>query len=112
MALVKQLLNHDIGAILVMPDNLISCHPFVGRSYFKLGLDDDDEESADNGEEKATNDVSEDDVQTGESQVESFSISQFDTPRAFVLDDDPSMERAFIYCKNLFRGGTISQGRK
>jgi hypothetical protein len=27
MALVKQLLNHDIGAILVMPDNLIACHP-------------------------------------------------------------------------------------
>jgi hypothetical protein len=37
--------------------------------------------------------VSEYDAQTNESQVESFSISQFDRPRAFVLDDDPSMER-------------------
>jgi hypothetical protein len=105
MALVKQLLNHDIGAILVMPDNLIACHPFVGKSYFKLGRDEDDEESADNGEEGETNDVSEDDVQTGESQFESFSISQFDKPRAFVLDDDPSMERACFYCKQSFQRG-------
>jgi hypothetical protein len=50
--------------------------------------DEDDKEIADNGEEGESNDVSEDDVQTGESQVESFSISQFDRSRAFVLDDD------------------------
>jgi hypothetical protein len=62
--------------------------PVVGKSYFKSVRDDDDKEIADNGEEGESNDVSEDDVQTGESQVESFSISQFDRSRAFVLDDD------------------------
>jgi hypothetical protein len=35
MVLVKQLLNNDIEAILLMPDNLIARHPLVGYSYFK-----------------------------------------------------------------------------
>jgi hypothetical protein len=43
MALVKQLLNHDIGVILFMTDHFIACQPFVGKSYFKLGRDGDDE---------------------------------------------------------------------
>jgi hypothetical protein len=48
---------------------MIACHPFVEKYYFKLGRDEDDEESADKGEEGATREVSEGDVQTGESQV-------------------------------------------
>jgi hypothetical protein len=104
MALVKHILHHDIGVILAMPDHLIACHPFVGKSYVKLWRNENDEESADNGEEGATSNVSEYYVQTGESQVESFSISQVDSPRAFVLDDDLSMERASFIAQNLFRG--------
>jgi hypothetical protein len=43
MALVKQLLNHDMGVMIVMPDHLIACHPCVGKSYFQLERDADDE---------------------------------------------------------------------
>jgi hypothetical protein len=50
MALVKQILNHVIRVILVMSDHLIACIPFVGKSYFKLERDDEDDKSADNVE--------------------------------------------------------------
>jgi hypothetical protein len=49
-------------------------------------------------------------AQTSESRVESFSISQFDRPQAFVLDDDPSIERASFYgTKSCQRGNNLSR---
>jgi hypothetical protein len=103
MALMNRLLNHDIGVILVMPYHLKACHPFVGKSYFKLGRDGDDEQSADNGEKGEASDVGDDDVQNRVSQAGSFSISQCDRPRAFVLDGAPNKEPASFYCTKCFQ---------
>ena len=47
MSLVKELLMFDLGNILVMPEHVLSCLPFAGKSFLLVGRyvpDESDEE--------------------------------------------------------------------
>lgn len=35
-----------MGGVMIMPDNLLRCHPFVGKSHLRPSLADDEVDSA------------------------------------------------------------------
>ena len=41
MALLKLLLSYNIGSIFIMPEHLLRCHPFVGKSFLLVGSNED-----------------------------------------------------------------------
>lgn len=43
LSLIRSLLLHGISSILVMPQHLIRCHPFVGRSFLRVTRQDENE---------------------------------------------------------------------
>ena len=42
----------DISSLFVMPEHLLRCHPFVGKSFLQVGRLDDEEEEEEEGMEK------------------------------------------------------------
>ena len=44
LSLLRSLLAHEIGSLFVMPEHLLHCHPFVGRSFLQLGRFDQEED--------------------------------------------------------------------
>jgi hypothetical protein len=46
IALIRTLLRHGIGSI-VMPQHLLRCHPFVGRSFLRITRHDENEDESD-----------------------------------------------------------------
>lgn len=62
MQLIRSLLRHGIGSIMIMPEHLLRCHPFVGKSYFSVTRNDEDE-GIETDEEDNDVDQEDDDVQ-------------------------------------------------
>jgi hypothetical protein len=74
MSLVKQLVDYDIGFVLIMPEHLLECHPFVGKSYLRVGWDDEESESG--GDRAKTGTTSED----SEEEINSTEAAIFSSP--------------------------------
>lgn len=47
MSLMRILMGRGIGSMLIMPQHLLRCHPFVGQSFFNVTRLDDDEAEID-----------------------------------------------------------------
>jgi YqaJ-like viral recombinase domain len=104
MSLVKQLLKYDLGVVLIMPEHLVACHPFVGKSYLRVGRDDSESDEGEVGAENgATSDVGDDEVEGSERLAGMQPSVQLDRGRAFVLDDDPSSGPASFFCTKSFQ---------
>ena len=87
VSLMRELMGRGIGSIMVMPEHLMMCHPFVGRSYFSCTREDEEE-----GEEDATQ-GQEDNHTESDADIRRSSLAEeaaFDRPRSFVIDDSPS----------------------
>lgn len=66
MTLMPMLMGRVIGPISIMPQNLLRCHPFVGKSFFDVTLHDDkDVESCGQGSDSKAEEVL-GDVDTGD----------------------------------------------
>ena len=121
LSLVKELREMDIGSIFIMPNHLIRCHPFLARSYYSPFREDDEEENddairflvdQDNDEglpiqrttnaDEATDQVEETVDLSGNNGT---SISVFDRPKKFLIDDNPGAS-PFCVMSKLKRTGS------
>jgi hypothetical protein len=100
--LIKELLKFDLGVILVVPEHIIACHPFVGKSFLHAGRSlyrDEDEEEEENTSEKDDN--------FGDNETSRISLSNaavsWDRPRSFVINDEPKVGPASFYAVKSFR---------
>lgn len=45
LSLMRELLCHRIGSIMIMPEHLLQSHPFVGKSFLSITRNDDEDKS-------------------------------------------------------------------
>ena len=123
MSLLRELKMNGIGSLLVMPEHLLYCHPFVGLSFMRLNRYDEEEGEKLEGAEGEQRDF-ESDVTNMSGSARSVPVgtvdraaeagitrtnTTFDRPRAFVINDSPdAAPAAYFATRNL----TISEGRE
>ena len=93
ISLIRELMKHGIGSIMVMPEHLTQCHPFVGRSFYCYTRQDEEEGDmiGTNEDEIPQEEREADDELHQEVEEGAFKL---DRPRAFVVDDSPSAGNA------------------
>ncbi|PXF43989.1 hypothetical protein BWQ96_06222 [Gracilariopsis chorda] len=92
VALLRELLKHGIGSIMIMPDHLLQCHPFVGQSYLNVMRHDYEELDGDETDGSTDSDQAlqqEDDPSTSDIVPGPTTLST-DRARTFILNDEPS----------------------
>lgn len=100
LSLLKNLLKQGIGAVMVMPEHLLKCHPFVAESFFNVTRNEgSDEDSSGSSESSDSDNDSLEDTslnaglhnQHGTSSTPSGSnhAAAFDRPKKYVIGDDP-----------------------
>jgi hypothetical protein len=104
MSLVKQPVDYDIGFVLIMPEHLIAFHPFFGKSYLRVGRDDEDSESGgDRAQTGTTSEASEEEINSTEAAILSSPTVHLDRSRPFVVNDDPDAGPASFFCSKSFQ---------
>lgn len=126
MQLIRLLLRYGIGSILVMPEHLLRCHPFVGKSYFTVTRDDqnqdeplDEAQNSDSdmdGDENTGGDALLANAHSGDGDAADSELADimssrqdnvraaaqgevFDRRAAFVVDDDPDAGFASFFAQ-------------
>ena len=123
MSLLREFQRNGIGSMLVLPEHLLRCHPFVGKSFLLPSrYDEEESEETDNDareEEEGCNNTpsatggerdTSDDMIEGVKEVGNVASSRaLDRRRAFIIDDSPeACPDAYFAVKYL----KVSWGRK
>lgn len=129
LSLLKKLLKNGIGSILVMPEHLLRCHPFVGASFFDVSRNDQDEDSdgstAEDGSDEEDTDEGQLDLNASTTTFTSADSNQCmpsvdapransrcDRPKKFVVNDGPGGGPVVHTAKkSVKRGGQRSSTR-
>lgn len=139
MSLLRSMLRRGVGAILIMPEHLLRCHPFVGASHFSVTRADDNEEvPPDGGEEEGgvesetpssdepdsgpqpaseyptdAADREPEPVNDGENTLARLPAAVYDRKAAFVVRDEPDVGFGSFFAKRslkLSAGGAPANG--
>lgn len=104
-----------IGSMVIMPQYLLRCHPFVGRSFVSITRYDDDNIDEESSEEDDANSceyqppISSTSYFVMQNEDGSRTVSNNDRRRKFIIDDGPNTgPSVFISNKSLYLGGTGS----
>ena len=90
---LNALMDQGLSCFGVMPEFVLECHPFVGKSYLKIAPFVDDEEDEDpEGEEERGNAEEYDDERV-----------LFDRPNRFVVEDGPTLGPGVSVAKSFYK---------
>lgn len=100
LELIEELVRHCVWAILVMPDHVLRCHPFVARSFLNVMRNEHDpppatevpDSSGDSQEEQPAGAVQADDEGVGGVDLPPIVA---DRRRTFIIDDSPTQSQDF-----------------
>ncbi|CDF37457.1 unnamed protein product [Chondrus crispus] len=100
-SLIRTLLQHGIGSILVMSQHLLRCPPFVGKSFISVNRQDEEEGDSDPGQ------ASEEDVL--ESAVLAFDTHETASAHARGTSSDGAGQLAQVTLQDIGPGQSSSQ---
>ena len=94
-ALLRSLLSDNIGSIIIIPEHLLRCHPFVGKSFLLVGVNEEvgcenDAGSVAEGESDDSDGVSPSEdvgIEKNRENVVPPSAHNFDRRRTFIIED-------------------------
>jgi hypothetical protein len=90
LALLEDIIQHGISAIFIMPEHLLACHPFVGKSFLNAGRFDAEADDLSDSDENLQNHA--------DTQVQR---ADRDRPNNFVIDDSTRSGPLFFMVKSL-----------
>jgi hypothetical protein len=113
MSLIKQLVDYDIGFVLIMPEHLLECHPFVGKSYLRVGWDDEESESGgDRAQTGTTSEASEEEINSTEAAILSSPTVRLDRSRPLLSLMTQTLALHLSSAPSHFKGTGIIPGPK
>ena len=105
-SLVQELFCKGISAIFVLPEHLIRCHPFVGRSFLSVARLDDEESESEASENLNTEEGNcrSNFVTNWDSVQSRCGRMDFDRPKNFIVEDGPEAGQAAFFATKTLRG--------